>query len=209
MKDCGNYYLLDVQQGSEDWLYMRKGRITMSNIGKIVGHAPYCKHSMEELASIFKGEMKEEFDEASVARMKKGNDLEPFVRDKLASILNVKIEETGFAVWKKDMNFGASLDGVINKDFGIEIKCPAKMYGPIRAYMENPNRDPNDIRHIWKSQYDQIIGNGVITGRKFMIFCVYAYEENLFFYQKVPVDYNYWDNFLYPKAKEFFDKYMK
>ena len=33
-----------------------------------------------------------------------------------------KIDETGFAVWKEDDRFGASLDGVIDKKTGIEIK---------------------------------------------------------------------------------------
>lgn len=209
MKDCGNYYLLDVQQGSADWHLMRKGRITMSNLGKIVGHAPYDNHSPEELAAIFKGKLREEFSPEAKARMQKGNDYEPMVRDYLAKIINKPIKETGFAVWKADTRFGASLDGIIDDEMGIEIKCPAKMYGPIKAYMQNPNKDPNDIRHIWKSQYDQIIGNGVITGRKKMIFCVYAIEEKEMFHQIVDVDYDYWFNFLYPTACEFYEKYME
>ena len=101
-----------------------------------------------------------------------------------------------------------TIKSVIDKDTGIEIKCPAKMYGPIVKYMEDPDRDENDISHIWKSQYDQIIGNGVITNRKWMIFCVYAYEEKKFFYQKVKVDYDYWNNFLYPTALDFYNNYM-
>ena len=61
MKDCVCYYLVDVTQGSKDWLYMRKGRITMSNLGKIVGHAPYCTLSHEDLGKCFRGLLKEDF----------------------------------------------------------------------------------------------------------------------------------------------------
>jgi hypothetical protein len=208
MKDCGEYILLDVQQGSPDWLLMRKGRITMSNLGKIVGHAPYANYEPEELAMILKGEKKEEFTPEAIARMKIGNDYEDKIRKHLAKVLGVEIKETGFAIWKKNNNFGASLDGVIDDETGVEIKCPAKMYGPIKKYMQKSNPDPDDISHIWLSQYDQIIGNGVITGRKYMIFCVYAHEEKSFFYQKVKVDYDYWNNFLYPTALNFFEKYM-
>ena len=75
--------------------------------------------------------------------------------------------------------------------------------------MENENKDPNDYSHIWKSQYDQVIGNGVITGRKNMIFCVYGIEDKKIFVQNVKVDYDYWNNFLYPTATDFFEKYMK
>ena len=208
MEDKGTYYLVNVLQGGSQWKYMRKGRVTMSNLGKIVGHAPYCNHSKEELAKILVGKSKETYSQEAIDRMQKGTDYEPFIRDYLANLLDVKITETGFAIWKKDTNFGASLDGVIDKDIGIEIKCPAKMYAPIKEYMEKPDRDPDDIKHIWKSQYDQIIGNGVITNRKWMIFCVYAYEEKKFFYQKVKVDYDYWDNFLYPTALDFYNTYM-
>ena len=209
MKDCGSYYLLDVQQGSRDWLHMRKGRITMSNMGKVVGHAPYCKLSKEDLGLVLLGKKKEEFSSEDTVRMQKGNDYEPLVRDYLAKLIKKPIYETGFAIWKKDGRFGASLDGVIDDDTGIEIKCPARMYGPIKEYMKKENKDPNDYSHIWASQYDQIVGNAVITGRKKMIFCVYAIEEKEIFHQVINIDYNYWDNFLYPTAVDFYKKYMK
>lgn len=209
MKDKGVYYLADVSQGSPDWHYMRKGRITMSNLGKIVGHAPYCNLTKEELGKVFTGKMKEDHSPEAIARMKKGNDYEPFVRDHLAKVLNTEIKETGFAIWKADTRFGASLDGIIDDDTGIEIKCPAKMYAPIKAYMANNSRKPDDYSHIWKSQMDQMVGNAVITGRKNMIFAVYAYEENKFFYQNIKIDHSYWYNFLYPTAVDFFEKYMK
>ena len=211
MKDCGCYYLLDVKQGSKDWLMMRKGRITMSNLGKIVGHAPYCNTSQPDLGKIFKGELKEQHSPEALERMNLGNDYEGPVRDYFAKKLGVEIKETGFAIWKKDPRFGASLDGVIDDDTGIEIKCPRKMYRPILEFLEKKKRggaDDTEISHIWKSQYDQVIGNGVITGRKWMYFCVYSIEDKKMFYQKVKVDYDYWFDFLYPKACEFYDKWM-
>ena len=180
-EDKGCYILYNVDQGSDDWKYMRKGKITMSNIGKVVGHAPYYK----------------------------GTKYEPKVRNILAKKLNCEISETGFAVWKKDPRFGASLDGIIDDECGIEIKCPARMYGPILNYMRKKNPDPDDISHIWKSQYDQVIGNGVITGRKWMFFCVYGIEDKLMFIQKVKVDYRYWKKELYRPSVEFYENYME
>lgn len=208
MKEYEFYYLCEVEQGSWEWHLLRKRRITMSNIGKILGHSPYANYTFPELASYFKKEKEEVHTPEAIVRMNKGNQYEPIVRNYLAKKLGVEIKETGFAIWKPDTRFGASLDGVIDEDTGIEIKCPARMYGPIKQYMKNPDRDPKDIRHIWPSQYDQIIGNGVITGRKKMIFCVYAIEEKEIFIQEVDVDYNYWFDFMYPKACEFYDKYM-
>ena len=55
------YYLVDVKQKSSDWLYLRKGRITGSNLAKTVGHASsYCKLSPVEIAEILTGVKKEE-----------------------------------------------------------------------------------------------------------------------------------------------------
>jgi len=190
---------------------MRKGRITMSNLGKIVGHAPYCKLEGGELAAVLKGEKKEEFTQEALERMNLGNQYEDPVRRKLGEKLGVEIKETGFAIWRKDPRFGASLDGVIDSETGIEIKCPRRMYRPIVQYLERKERGEttdDEIDHIWKSQYDQIIGNGVITGRKWMYFCVYSIDDKQMFYQKIKVDYNYWNDFLYPKACEFYDRWM-
>ena len=46
----------------------------------------------------------------------------------------------GWQAWKKDPRFGASLDGVINDDTGIEIKCPQRMYKPILEFLERKER---------------------------------------------------------------------
>lgn len=217
-KEFDTYILYDTQQGSRDWLERRKGMITASNIGKIMqcsgdprgtGHAPYCNYSPEDLALILKGEKKEEFSEESKKRMNLGNIYEPIVRNILEKKLNTTINETGYAVWKQDKNFGASLDGIIDEDTGIEIKCPRKMYKPLLDRIKNPDKyESYDTSCIWKSQYDQIIANGVITGRKNMIFAVYSIDEKLLYIQNVKVDYEYWNTILYPVCKNFFDKYM-
>jgi len=202
MREFEDYYLYDTTQGSVDWHIMRRGRITMSNIGKVVGHCPFEKDP-ERLAQIIKGEIKQEFTPEAIERMQKGNDYEPIVRKYLSMKIGKKISETGFALWKADTRFGASLDGIIDDDTGIEIKCPAHIYKPLRE-----NKDMNNINCIWKSHYDQIIGNGVITGRKNMLYVVYGIEDRQIYIQNVKVDYEYWFNFLYPKACEFYDKYL-
>jgi len=136
--------------------------------------------------------------------MQKGNDYEPIVRNYLEKKFGKTIDETGFAVWKADTRFGASLDGIIDNDTGIEIKCPARMYRPLLN-----NKDMKNTKCIWKSHYDQIIGNGVITGRKNMLYVVYGIEDKKVYIQNVKVDYDYSFNFLYPTACEFYDKYME
>ena len=203
MKEHETYYLYDTAQGSKDWHAMRKGRITMSNIGKVVGHCPFADKDPKRLAGILKGEIVQEFTPQQRARMDNGTKYEPIVRAALEKKLGKTISETGFAVWKADTRFGASLDGVIDEDTGIEIKCPARMYRPLKS-----NRDMNNTDCLWKSHYDQVIGNGAITGRKNMIYAVYGIEDKQLYLQNIKVDYDYWFNFLYPEACKFYDRYM-
>jgi len=209
MKDKGTYLLANVKQRSSDWFYMRKGRITGSILPKVVGHAPYCHQTYEEIAMCITGKMKEVFTKEAKERMSKGTHYEDYVRGYLEKELNVKFVEEGFCIWKKaPERFGCSNDGAMDDVTFLEIKCPAKMYRPIQDYIDNPNADPNSIDHIYKGHYDQMIMNGVVTNRKYAIFCVYAHEEKQIFYQRIKIDYDYWYNFLLPKANSFYDDYI-
>lgn len=209
MEDKGTYYLLNVKQRSSDWFHMRKGRITGSQIAKTVGHAPYCQQTNEEIAEILTGKKKETFTKEAKIRMNKGTKYEDYVRSYLEKKLKVKFFEEGFCLWKQDPVFGCSNDGALDDKVFLEIKCPAKMYRPIQEFMNDPDRNMNSIDHIYKSHYDQITMNGVVSNREYAIFCVYSIEEKKIFFQKIKIDYDYWYNFLYPKSKEFYNTYMK
>jgi putative phage-type endonuclease len=210
MKEFETYYLLEVAQGSPDWHYLRKGRITASNLGKIMGCAPYCDDTPEVMAQHFVGIKKEEHTKEAEERMNLGNDYEPIIRDYLCKYLKCDIKETGFAIWKKDKRFGASLDGIIDNDTGIEIKCPRRMYKPLLRYMDKKDEDrkEDDYSHIWKSHYYQMLMNGVVTGRKNMIYAVYSIEDEEIFIQNIKVNYEEWEKEVYPRAVAFYEKYM-
>lgn len=209
MEDKGTYYLLNVKQRSSDWFYMRKGRITGSVLAKVVDHAPYCNQTNEEIAECLTGQKKEKFSKEAKDRMAKGNYYEDYVRAYLEKKLNLKFFEEGFCIWKKDPVFGCSNDGALDDKIFLEIKCPSKMYKPIQDFMDDPDRNMNSIEHIYKSHYDQITMNGVVSNRKYAIFCVYAHQEKKIFFQKIKIDYQYWYDYLYPKARNFYDIYMK
>jgi putative phage-type endonuclease len=202
------YFLVNVKQRSSDWFFVRKKRITGSQLGKVLDMAPYYTGTKEELGEILAGVKKETFTKEAIVRMDKGTRYEDFIARYLEKELNIKIKEEGFCIWKQDSILGCSNDGYVDNDIFIEIKCPAIMYKPIVEYMENPDRDPESISHIWKSQLMQIYLNGVVTNRKYCIFCVYAHQEKKIFYQKIKIDYEYFYSFMYPTAKEFYIKYM-
>lgn len=209
--DKGSYFLSIYPQGSDEWLSKRVGRITQSNMGKVVGDAPYFKGPPEQLAKQLVGIEKEEFSEEAKKRMNIGTKLEPAVRKYMEEQENKKIEEVGLAVWKEDPRFGASLDGEISKFIGLEIKCPAKMYAPLIERIEFPHRFPDhDNSFMWKSHLYQVIGNMIITGKQCMVYVVYAHEEEKIFRHSIYREdvEGKWKNYLYPTACKFYDQFM-
>lgn len=100
-----------------------------------------------------------------------------------------------------------------NSEEGLEIKAPNKMYQKlihhIEAIRKGFNPPPGYHRHIFDSHYDQMTGNGVVTGMKYMHFVVVSTAENLSYCEKLPVDRLHWDTVLYPQATYFYDNYIQ
>lgn len=95
--------------------------------------------------------------------MKRGQELEPAARAEVEVALGVFVDEAGF-VCTDDLKFGASADGFIDHDGGLEIKCLV---------------DPSRIRDVIMKDdisdfMDQIQGGMWITGRKWWQFALYC-----------------------------------
>jgi hypothetical protein len=207
-----SYYLSTSPQGSEQWLKERIGRITMSNISNCSYRASY-KQPSEDIVNGICGIKKMEAPQNTIY-MDHGIKMEPIIRNWYSEeIIKKPIKEVGLAVWKKDNRFGGSLDGEIDSEEGIEIKAPRKMYFKLVEYIEskkkgykfyNTNHD-----HIFNSHYDQMTGNGVITNKKYMHYVVVCTDTQNAFIQRFSVDYDLWDNVLYPRAVKFYEEYVK
>lgn len=220
--DRGCYYLSSSQQGTEEWKKERIGGIGGSAISRIVGHSDFDKTSDNDYAEEMLGLKIKIFSDIAKIRMNRGTEHEDLVRKKLEKELrlleeykNIRINTVGIAIWKKDQRFRPSLDGIIEKlngdiyeetDTGIEIKCPAKMYSNVKKHIDSQGTIPLDI---YASHYDQMMENGVVTGKKFMIYCVYGIDDEQLAWFKIPVDYDYWQYEIYPKACKFYDLHMK
>lgn len=182
-------------QGTEEWLEERKGKITSTTISKILGDSPFFWGTSQDIVDSINGK-KEEFDDEAIRRMNLGTEYEPKVRRMIEKRLGCTIRELGLAVWKKDPRFAASLDGEINKDIGIEIKCPERMYKPLA-----------EEGKIWETHLNQMTTAGVITGKKRMIYCVYSILEKKLVMKGVDVDYKRWNEIMYPKCVEFLEQH--
>jgi len=160
--------ILDIEQGSDEWLAARLGIPTASNFDAII--TPTGKKSTqfagyqnkliaEQLAGKPLNNFKSEW-------MNRGNELEPEARMYYEFVKDVHVDEVGIVFNNKHHEIGASPDGLIGIDGGLEIKCPAPHthVGYLLA-----NKIPNEY-------IPQVQGNMMVTGRKWWDFMSYCPE---------------------------------
>jgi putative phage-type endonuclease len=121
----------DIVQGEDAWLELRRGLITASVIGQLITPGTIKPASNDKsralLAQLAAERITGQTDNTFVNDdMMRGTLHEPIARDKYAEHNNVTVQEVGFVI-REDwggIRIGASPDGLVGNDGGIEIKCP-------------------------------------------------------------------------------------
>lgn len=113
------------EQGSDAWLQSRLGRPTASNFGKLITPTGKASTSSEAyinelIAQRITGEIPEFFKSEA---MQRGNDLEPSAKALYEFTRDVEVVEVGLCL-HDEFDCGASPDGLVGDDGGLEIKCP-------------------------------------------------------------------------------------
>lgn len=107
------------EQGTPEWFAVRRGKMTASNATAIgncgKGLVSYIEEMMSEYYS--SGE-KEQFSSKDTDR---GHELEPIARQIYEFENDLVVDEVGFIEFNEYV--GASPDGLIGEDGGLEIKC--------------------------------------------------------------------------------------
>jgi hypothetical protein len=156
-------------QGSEDWLRARAGKVTASMFKdarsrlKKTGEPTEAalnyafKVAVEAISGI---PMDEGF---QTWQMRRGNELEPEARDLYAVRTGNTVDLCSFITTDCE-SYGASADGLIGEDGGLEIKC-----------LVSPERIRNAILNYDITEWiDQVQGGMWITGRKWWDFVIYC-----------------------------------
>jgi hypothetical protein len=174
----------DIQQNTEEWLQMRCGRLTSSNLGKVMANYgkpfgdPAKKYAVQIAIEQITGVP--ESSNFTNEHMERGHVQEPLAR--------MAYEEEMFCTVKNGGFFGSefigcSLDGLVGNDGGIEIKSviPSVHYSNVKR----ANVDP---AYKW-----QCIGNMKfprLDWLDFISYCdAYPTEKNLFIYRLHAKDY--------------------
>ena len=116
-----------MEQRTEEWFAARLGKVTASRVADVVartksGYGASRANYMAELVCERLTGVRGEF--FSSAAMQWGTEQEPMAREAYESKMGVLVLETGFVPHPNIQMAGASPDGLIGTDGGIEIKCP-------------------------------------------------------------------------------------
>jgi len=164
--------LIDLDQGSPEWLRARLGIPTASRFKEIITPArgdrskSSQRYLHELLAERLTGEPSDGF---TSEWMQRGNELEPQARAAYAFLYDVEVQQTGI-MFNDAATIGASPDGLIGEDGGLEIKCPKP--ATVIEYML-----ADAMPDIYRPQ---VQGNLWISGREWWDFVAYHPSLDLF-----------------------------
>ena len=183
-----------MEQRTWEWFEARKGRITASSVGAILGHAPYATRDdvMRRMVREYHG-APEEF-EGNIAT-------EYGTRNEVGALTEYimetgnEVEQIGF-VTREDWA-GCSPDGLIGEDGGLEIKCPFGLRKDEAPAFKTLKEQPH--------YYDQVQFSLWVTGRKWWDF--YQWSPNGTMLERVEVD-ELWQGFSLPHLRQFHAEYV-
>lgn len=184
-EEFDSYYLYDAEQKSEDWLQVRIGRITGSNVGTILDHNPFktCDQALLEICGIKKPNLDNN------EHIIRGNIYEPIVRQYYENISKYQVKEVGFALSKINNYIGGSSDGIVQNfkeielDGIIEIKVPNSIYSELLRRRHK--------KYIQPLHYDQMQWTMGILKKNWCDYIVASTKDKICVINRVPFNENY------------------
>lgn len=158
--------IIDCEQGGAEWLQCRIGKVTASELGNVVT-PEFSARKGEGVKSYMCEKLAEQWfnrplPQFSTWETEQGKLREDDAWKWLALTQSITIKRFGF-VEHDDGRFGASPDGLIGDDGGLEIKCPQ---------LKNHFRYLTD-GEVPKDYIAQVHGSLYATGRKWWKFISY------------------------------------
>lgn len=115
--------IVTAEQRSPDWFAARLGKATASNFANVLAAkstAAYRNYRVKLALERMTGKQEEGFQSDA---MRQGTEREPLARIAYEAHTGHLVEEVGFCLHDV-LECGASPDGLVNADGGLEIKCP-------------------------------------------------------------------------------------
>ena len=164
-------------QRTDDWYQDRLGKVTASNVYKVLSKGETRKTYMYELlAERLNGKQ----DSFTNEHMLRGIELEPEAKAAYSIETGVFIDDVGFVEHPSIPNFGASPDGLVGNDGLIETKCPK-----LTTHLKTISDEKIKSEYLYQMQTQM-----ACTGRKWCDFVSYypALGENSLFIKRIEAD---------------------
>lgn len=154
-----------IEQRSAEWFEIRKGKITSSEIHKIMGKGDLSEtaktYLLEKVCELYGGVT----EPAVGAALNWGTDLEPVAIEHYEKMTGVKVEKASFI--PVGDHYGGSPDGLIAPEGIIEVKCPFKSANHFKHGMIN---SAEKFKKIAPNYYYQCISNMICAEAKWCDF---------------------------------------
>ena len=154
-----------VEQRSPEWFEIRRGRITSSEIYKIMGKENFSEtaksYLLEKVCEYYDGYS----EPATGQALEWGTELEPVAIEHYSSLTGIKVEKAPF-IPVGDF-YGGSPDGLVSPDGIIEVKCPFKSANHFKHGFINT---PEKFKKATPNYYYQCVSNMICAGAKWCDF---------------------------------------
>ena len=183
-----------IEQRSPEWFAARRGLVTASSVGGILGVAPYATRA-DIMRRMVRDAMGAESEFTSNIATEYGNNNEAGALIEFEMETGATVNPVGF-ITREDWA-GCSPDGLIGEDGGLEIKCPFSM----RKDDGKPFKSLRDQPHY----YAQVQFSLWVTQRSFWHF--YQWSPTQTAHEMVSVDLD-WQAENLPKLRQFYAEYL-
>lgn len=147
----------DVEQNTDEWMELRRGKVTASNFGLIMANEgkafgdPAKKYALTLALEICTGEKTNHG--FSNSHMERGSNEEPFARQLYEELTYSTVKSGGFFCTDR---YGDSPDGLVNDDGVIEIKSviPTVHYSTLCRNNYDPSYHWQIIGHLDATKRD-------------------------------------------------------
>lgn len=185
------------EQRSKEWFAKRRGRITGSAIGAILGHSPFDKPRdvMRRMVRNYHGAPSEFQGNAATQY---GQFHEEYAIADFELATGLKVAETGFHVHPDIPWLGASPDGFVKDGKAvIEVKCPFSKRNEKTPIFKSAKEQPH---YYAQMQYEMLC-----TGTRECYFWQWAQGGSMI--ETIAFDQSYIDETL-PKLEAFYNDYL-
>lgn len=182
-------------QRTDEWYASRKGRVTGSSVGAILGLNPWANRDdvMRRMVREYHGQPSEFQGNAATQY---GTAMEEHAIADFELETGMTVVESPFVVWSEGEWLGASPDGYVGDDALIEVKCPYGLRKQYPCMFKSIDEQPH--------YYAQIQIQLLVTNRTVCYFWQWSQHGNMF--EAVNVDPDWLKEYL-PELELFYTMY--